>query len=99
MTDAETRPLLGLRPTGDRLPALNKAGEKGFAMKRLVISTLRESYGKDEIRTLSVGDLISLLSDYDEDALVVLSFDNGYTYGGLRDDMFEEEDDSDEDCE
>ena len=99
MTDAETRPCMGLRPTGVRLPALNKAGEKGFAMKRLVISTLRESYGKDEVRTLSVGDLISLLSDYDEDALVVLSFDNGYTYGGVRYDMVYEEDDSDEDCE
>lgn len=69
-------------------------------MKRLVISTLRESYGKDDLRTLSVGDLISLLSEYDEDALVVLSFDNGYTYGGIRYDMVEEEEDeSDDDCE
>ena len=32
---------------------------------------------------MTVGELIDILSDYDEDALFVLSHDNGYTYGSL----------------
>jgi len=33
--------------------------------------------------TLTVGELIELLSYFEEDQLVYLRFDNGYTYGSL----------------
>ena len=65
-------------------------------MNRLVICTLRESYGKDDVRTMSVRDLIDVLSEYDEDTPVVLSFDSGYTYGGIRYEMIEEENDEED---
>lgn len=52
---------------------------------KLVIDTLCEAYGLEDIRdTMTVGDLISYLQDYDEDTPVVLSFDRGYTYGGIH---------------
>lgn len=61
-------------------------------MKRLIYSTFREGYGTDQIRkTMTVGELIAFLEDYDEDTPIYLSFDNGYTYGGITDDRFEED--------
>lgn len=46
----------------------------------ILIQTLREGYGVDQVHsTLTVGELMRLLSDYSED----MSFDNGYTYGGI----------------
>jgi hypothetical protein len=32
---------------------------------------------------MTVGELMGILEDYDEDDVVVLSHDRGYTYGGL----------------
>lgn len=50
----------------------------------LKIETAREEYAPQEVRnTMTVGELISFLQDYDEDMEVVLSFDRGYTYGGI----------------
>jgi len=37
-------------------------------------------------RTLTVGELIELLSDFDEDRPVYLRFDNGYSYGSIDED-------------
>ena len=60
-------------------------------MTNLIFETFREGYGLDQIRrTMTVGDLISFLSDFDEDTPVYLSFDNGYTYGGITEGRFEE---------
>lgn len=60
-------------------------------MKKLIYNTFREGYGLDQVhRTMTVGELISFLSDYDEDTPVYLSFDNGYTYGGVTEGRFEE---------
>lgn len=36
-------------------------------------------------RTMTVGELISYLEQYDENSPVVFSNDNGYTYGSLTD--------------
>ncbi|MEE0412186.1 MAG: hypothetical protein UD273_04945 [Gemmiger sp.] len=50
---------------------------------------------------MTVGELVAHLQDYDPDTPVYLSFDNGYTYGGLDERSFEElwDDESDEeDC-
>ena len=56
-------------------------------MKKLICSTFREGYGIDQIRrTMTAGELIN-----DEDTPVYLSFDNGYTYGGITEGRFEED--------
>ena len=60
-------------------------------MKSLIYSTFREGYGPDQVRrTMTVGELIAFLEDYDEDTPVYHSFDNGYTYGGISEGRFEE---------
>lgn len=65
----------------------------------IIIETFREGYGLDQIReTMTVGELISFLEDYDEARPVYLSFDNGYTYGGITESRITEREE-DEDCE
>lgn len=60
-------------------------------MERLTYSTFREGYGIDQVRrTMTVGELIDFLAQYSEDTPVYLSFDNGYTYGGITESRFEE---------
>jgi hypothetical protein len=75
-------------------------------MKYLMIEGRREAYGPDKLRTMTVGELILYLEQFDEDELVILSNDNGYTYGSITGSSFEEarfdeygnrEDDEDED--
>lgn len=69
-------------------------------MKKLIYSTFREGYGTDQIRnTMTVGELIYFLSQYDEDTPVFLSFDKGYTYGGIDEDRFDEDYEEDSDDE
>ncbi|MBO7663899.1 MAG: hypothetical protein J6U01_11065 [Clostridia bacterium] len=66
-------------------------------MKRLIIAAMRESYGKDDVRTMTVAELIAALEEFDDDAQVILSHDSGYTYGGIRYELMEEtEDEEDE---
>ncbi|MCD8308865.1 MAG: hypothetical protein LUD19_03340 [Clostridia bacterium] len=66
----------------------------------LKIETFREGYGIDQVRsTMTVGDLKRFLEDYDEDKPIYLSFDNGYTYGGITERMIEDCDDEDEESE
>lgn len=61
-------------------------------MKRLIYSTFREGYGTDQVRkTMTVGELIAFLEDYDENTPIYLGFDNGYTYGGITESRFEED--------
>ena len=60
-------------------------------MAHLLYQTFREGYGLDQIRrTMTAGELVAYLSQFDEDTPVYLSFDNGYTYGGITDSRFEE---------
>lgn len=65
-------------------------------MARLIIRADRESYGKDDVRTMTVGELIAFLEEFDEDAQVILSHDNGYTYGGLRTSSFYEDEEEED---
>ena len=61
-------------------------------MEKLIYSTFREGYGIDQIhRTMTVGELMAFLENYDENMPVYLSFDNGYTYGGITEERFEED--------
>ena len=58
-------------------------------MEKLIIYTVREGYATDQCsRTMTVGELIETLEEYDEDMPVFLAFDKGYTYGGVREDRF-----------
>ena len=68
-------------------------------MKALMINAMREHYGKDDVRTMTVGELICLLEDFDEDLPVILSHDSGYTFGGIRDELVWEEEDEEEEEE
>ena len=65
-------------------------------MKRLIIAAVRESYGPEDVRTMTVGELREALEEFDDDARVILSHDSGYTYGGIRYGLMEEEDDEEE---
>lgn len=85
----------------DNPPGRAKDREKGFPMMKLYFEALREGYGPDQIRrTMTVGELIDFLSQYDEDTPIYTTHDNRYTYGGIREDMFTEvypgEDENDE---
>ncbi len=57
----------------------------------LYINAEREGYGIDQIHnTMTVGDLIAYLEQFDEDTPVYLKHDNGYTYGGIKWNSFED---------
>lgn len=50
----------------------------------VLIDAQREGYSTDQIfRTMTVGELIAYLEQFDDDSPVYLSHDNGYTYGGI----------------
>ena len=58
---------------------------------------IRPGPNRDQIaRTMTVGELIEFLNNFDEDEKIYLSHDNGYTYGGITAYRFEE---IDEDAE
>ena len=63
-------------------------------MEVLYIEGRRNGYGPDQCgRTMTVGELIEFLSQYDEETPIYLKNDNGYTYGNITEDSFEEDDD------
>lgn len=70
-------------------------------MKSVVfIEGRRNGYGTDQIRnTMTVGELIAYLQDFDEDAKIYLKNDNGYTFGSITQSSFEEEWEEDEEDE
>ena len=55
-------------------------------MKKVItIETHRSGYGIDQCgRTLTVGELIDYLSQWDDETEVYFSNDNGYTYGSMN---------------
>lgn len=58
---------------------------------KLYLDTVREGYGPDQVqRTMTVGELISFLEQYDDDTPIYTTHDNRYTYGGIREDRFSE---------
>lgn len=66
-------------------------------MKKILLKTNRSGYSTEQIEhTLTVGELIEVLKDFDEDTPVYFSNDNGYTYGGLNWACIREEEDTEE---
>jgi len=55
-------------------------------MEALYINGKRNGYAPDQCgRTLTVGELIKIMEDFEEDRPVYLRNDNGYTYGSITD--------------
>lgn len=58
----------------------------------LVLEAQRECYSVEHVTdTMTAGELIAYLEQFDEDTPVYLSHDKGYTYGGIRERDFWDE--------
>ena len=61
----------------------------------LIIEAKREGYtieqAENERKAITVGELMQLLEDFDEDTKVYISNDNGYTYGSVTEYRIREE--------
>lgn len=59
-------------------------------MEELFINGKKNGYDTNQCgKTLTVGELIEILQEYDEDSPVYLRNDNGYTYGSItRSDIY-----------
>ena len=67
-------------------------------MNAILINTHRTGYSIDQIgSTMTAGELIRFLEDYDEDTPIYFKNDGGYTYGGFN--MGDIEDSEDEEYE
>ena len=61
-------------------------------MTNVYIDSRRDGYSPSQCHdTMTVGELIDILSQYDEDQPVYIRNDNGYTYGGITEGRFEED--------
>jgi len=58
----------------------------------ITLETKRTGYSIEQVvdRTMTVGELIDYLSDFDEDSPIVFSNDGGYTFGEIDGDGFDE---------
>ena len=64
---------------------------------KLFINAQRTGYSPVQIQhTMTVGELIAALGEFDEDIPVFLKHDGGYTYGGISWSDLEEVGDEDE---
>lgn len=62
----------------------------------VVIEAARTAYSAKAVRkTMTVEELIEALSQFNPDDKVVFSHDNGYTYGGISYEDFQELDEED----
>lgn len=66
-------------------------------MKALLLEANRTGYDLEQIsHTMTVGELIAFLEDFDDDTPVYISNDNGYTYGGIDYNDFRDSEEEDE---
>ncbi len=72
-------------------------------MAKVFIDGRRDGYSPDQCgKTMTMGELISYLEDFDEDAKVYLKNDNGYTYGRITansidaDESYDDEEEGDD---
>lgn len=65
---------------------------------RVYIEGRRNGYDEEQCgRTMTVGEMIAWLEQFDEEAEIFLKNDGGYTYGSITEDSFEEGYEEDED--
>lgn len=73
-----------------------------MAKNVLFIEGRRNGYSPDQCgRTITVGELIEFLGDFDEDTEIFIRNDRGFTYGNItrdsiEEDYYENEDDENE---
>ena len=90
------------RPQGrqreDGLPALKMTGHtEETLMVKVFIEGRRDGYSPEQCgKTMTVGELIAYLENFDEDAKIYLENDGGYTYGYIIKGSFREVEDEDE---
>ena len=66
----------------------------------LIINAKRNGYAPDQCgNTMTVGEMMRYLEDFDPDEKIYLSHDKGYTYGSITQWDFEEREDMDEDID
>lgn len=66
-------------------------------MKNVFIEGRRTGYSVGSCGdTMTVGELINFLQDFDEDSKIYLSNDNGYTYGNITEYTIWEDEEDDE---
>jgi len=66
-------------------------------MSKVLINAKRNGYGTDQCgHTMTVGELIEYLQQFEEDAPVYLKHDGGYTFGSITAGDIEENDDDQE---
>lgn len=59
---------------------------------KLYIEGRRNGYAPEQCgRTMTVGELIAFLENFDEDAEIYLDNDNGYTFGNIDEMSFTED--------
>ena len=59
---------------------------------KVIIEVNRTGYATDQIdNTMTVSHLIEVLEQFESDALVYMSHDNGYIFGGINEWDFKEE--------
>ena len=69
-------------------------------MRYLEISAVREGYSPSQCGyTMTVGDLISYMEDFESDMPIYLSHDHGYTYGPVTEGLIGTEYYDDDDSE
>ena len=69
-------------------------------MKALYIEGRRNGYAPDQCgRTMTVGELIDFLGEFDENLPIYLYNDRGYTYGNIDHRSFEEIDEDEDEYE
>ena len=67
---------------------------------KLLLETERTGYTPYQVgRTLTTGELINMLEQYDEDTPIYYSNDDGYTYGAITWDSLREYEEDDEEDE
>lgn len=66
-------------------------------MKALYIEGRRNGYSPEQCgNTMTVADLMAYLEQFDEDTPVYIQNDNGYTYGSIDFNSFEESEEDEE---
>lgn len=66
-------------------------------MAKLFIEGRRNGYAPEQCgKTMTVGELIEFLSQFDENVELYLRNDGGYTYGNINEYSFNEEEDEED---